>query len=66
MLITVDRGLVKVSHGSSLLQSSSPSMLWNTVTQSSEACYLEQHPAGCELLKLSGGRLSLGVVGSLW
>lgn len=64
MLIIVDNGLVRVFHsGPSLLQSSFPSMLRDTVTQSSGACYLEQYPVGCGLLKLSGGRLSLGTVG---
>lgn len=57
MLILVDNGLGKLS------QSSFPSMLRDTVTQSSGACYLEKHPVGCGLLKLSGGRLSLGAVG---
>lgn len=57
MLILVDNGLGKLS------QSSFPSMLRDMVTQSSGACYLEKHPVGCGLLKLSGGRLSLGAVG---
>lgn len=57
MLILVDNGLGKLS------QSSFPSMLPDTVTQSSGACYSEKHPVGCGLLKLSGGRLSLGGVG---
>lgn len=57
MLILVDNGLGKLS------QSSFPSMLRDTVTQLSGACYLEKHPVGCGLLKLSGGRLSLGAVG---
>lgn len=57
MLMLVDNGLGKLS------QSSFPSMLRDTVTQSSGACYLEKHPVGCGLLKLSGGRLSLGAVG---
>lgn len=64
MLITVDNGLVRVFHsGPSRSRSSFPSMLRGTGTQSSGACYLEQYPVGCGLLKLSGGRLSLGALG---